>query len=183
MRVLNRVTDLNKQVESFACGQPVLIAKLRNPNPANQFHHEVGPATLRRTGIKDFRDVRVIHHRQGLSLCLKAGDDALRVHPQLDHFERYPPLYGVLLLGHVDYAATPFANLLEQLVAANPIARDRFRQNRDSFGSNRHCVERALHEVPHLRLGREKLLDAFPQRRSSLAGLVKEANPLGRRAL
>ena len=65
----------------------------------------------------------MVHEGQGLALSLEAGDDLFGVHPQLDHFDGDPAPDRFLLLGHIDHAATTFADLLEQLVAAYSVAR------------------------------------------------------------
>ena len=60
----------------------------------------------------------MVHQRQRLPLGLEPGDDLLGVHAQLDDLERDPAAHRLLLLGHVDHAAAAFADLLQQLVAA-----------------------------------------------------------------
>ena len=47
----------------------------------------------------------------------------LRVHAELDDLERHAAAHRLLLLGHVNHAAAAFADLLQQLVAADPVAR------------------------------------------------------------
>ena len=59
------------------------------------------------------------------SACRSASNRAmtlLGVHAQLDDLERHPPSDRLLLLGHINHAATALADLLQQLVAANPVA-------------------------------------------------------------
>ena len=59
------------------------------------------------------------------SACRSASNraiDLLGVHAQLDDLERHPAAHRLLLLGHIDHAATAFADLLQQLVAANAVA-------------------------------------------------------------
>src|SRR5439155_233896 len=68
--------------------------------------------SLRDSGIKNPGDVRMIHQGQRLTLGFEAGNDLLGVHAQLDHLQRHPPPHRLLLLGHIDHAATPFADLL-----------------------------------------------------------------------
>ena len=63
----------------------------------------------------------MVHQRQGLALGLEPGDDLLGIHARLDDLERHPAADGLLLLGHVDDAHAPFADLLEQLVRADPM--------------------------------------------------------------
>ncbi len=64
----------------------------------------------------------MVHQRQRLPLGFEAGHDLLGVHAQLDDLERHAAAHRLLLLRHVNDAAAAFADLLEQLVAANPVA-------------------------------------------------------------
>ncbi len=64
----------------------------------------------------------MVHHRQGLPLGLEAGDHLPGVHARLDDLQRHPPLDRLGLLGHVDDAHAPFADLLQQLVGADRVA-------------------------------------------------------------
>ena len=113
---------MNKSSRSLG-GKIVLVAVVGDLDAAHQFHDEVRPARFGRAGIEHLGDVRMIHHRQRLPLGLEARDDLLRVHAELDDLERHAAPHRLLLLGHVDDAAAAFADLLEQLVAANPVAR------------------------------------------------------------
>ena len=113
---------MNEQVQPFPGGEIVLVAVVGNPDAAHQFHDEIRPASIGRAGVQHLGDARVIHQGQGLPLRLEAGDDALGVHPQLDDLERDAPVNRFLLLGHINHAAAPFANLLEEFVAANAVA-------------------------------------------------------------
>ena len=61
----------------------------------------------------------MVHHRQGLPLGLEAGDHLLAVHARLDDLQRHQPAHRPLLLGHIDEAHAPFADLLQQLVGAD----------------------------------------------------------------
>ena len=90
---------------------------------ADEFHDEEGPAKLRRTGVEDLGDVRVLHHRERLPLLLEAGDDFLRVHAELDDLQRHAPPHRLLLLGHPHDAEAALADLLEELVRPDPITR------------------------------------------------------------
>ena len=65
----------------------------------------------------------MVHHRQRLAFGLEPGHDAPGVHAQLDHFEGNPATDRFLLLSHVDDPAPALADLLEQLVTANAVAR------------------------------------------------------------
>ena len=41
-------------------------------------------------GVEDPGDIRMVHHGQGLSLGLEAGDDLLGIHSRLDDLEGHP---------------------------------------------------------------------------------------------
>ena len=70
-------------------------------------------------GVEDLGDVGVVHQRQGLALGLEAGDDLLGVHAGLDDLQGHLAADGLRLLGHVDDAHAPLADLLQQLVGAD----------------------------------------------------------------
>ena len=108
--------------EPLRGGEIVLVAIIRDPDAAHQFHHEIGPAGLGRAGIEHLGDVRMVHHRQRLPLRLEPGDHLPGVHAQLDDLERDPPAHRLGLLGHVDHAAAAFAELLASLVPADDVA-------------------------------------------------------------
>ena len=54
----------------------------------------------------------MIHHGQRLPLGLEARDHLLRVHAQLDDFERDAAPNRLFLFRHINHAAAPFADLL-----------------------------------------------------------------------
>ena len=112
-----------RRVESWSWSQYSVIGM-----PAHQLHHEVRPARLGRAGIEHLGDVRMVHQRQRLPLGLEAGDHLLRVHAELDDLERDAAPDRLALLGHPDRAEAAFADLLEQLVAADPSAARRARR-------------------------------------------------------
>ncbi len=99
--------------------QIVLIAVVRDGNAAHQFHHEIGPARVRRPRIENLGDVGMIHHRQRLPLGLEAGHDRSRVHPQLDDLQRHAPAHGSLLLGDINDAEPSLADFLQQTISAD----------------------------------------------------------------
>ncbi len=109
---------------SSRCGsrEIVLVAVLGDRHAADQFHDEVRTACFGRAGVEDLGDVGMIHHGQRLAFRLEAGDDLFGVHAQLDDLERHAAADGLLLLGHVNGAATAFADFLQQLVAIDVIA-------------------------------------------------------------
>jgi hypothetical protein len=61
----------------------------------------------------------MIHQRQRLPLSLKSRDHLLRVHAELDDFQRDLANYRLALLGHIHHTHSALANYLEQLVPPN----------------------------------------------------------------
>ena len=123
VRVLDREAGLDEEREPVLVLEMVLVAVIRDAHAAHELHHEERPSGGGGAGVEHARDVRVIHHRQRLPLGLEAGDDALRVHAQLDDLERDAAPDGFLLLGHVNHAAATLADHLKQFVTADAIAR------------------------------------------------------------
>ncbi len=76
----------------------------------------------------------MVHHGQSLALGLKAGDDLFGVHPQLDGLEGHPAPDRLILLGYIHHAAAAFADLLEQFVGPNAVARSFVWQRGDTQG-------------------------------------------------
>ena len=113
MGVLDRMADLDEQLEPFTCIEMILIAVVSDFDAAHQFHDEVRPACVRCSGLQDFGNIRMIHHRQRLSLGLESGDDAPRVHAQLDDFERDAASDRFLLLRPVNDPTAAFADFLQ----------------------------------------------------------------------
>ena len=122
MGVLHGLADIDEQLQPLTRAQPGLVAVLRDRHPADQLHHEVGTAGVRRAGIQHPGDIRMVHHRQGLPLGLEPGDHLLGVHARLDDLERHAAADRLGLLGDIDDAHAPFADLLQQLVAADRTA-------------------------------------------------------------
>jgi hypothetical protein len=75
VRVLDGLANLDEQSEPGRGAEVVLIAVVRDGNPAHQFHHEVGSPEFRRPGIEHLGDVGMVHQRQRLPLGLEARHD------------------------------------------------------------------------------------------------------------
>src|SRR5260370_24164330 len=99
----------------------MLVVVIGDLDAANQFHYEIRPSTFGGTGVEHASDVRMIHQGQSLSFGLKAGDDRLGIHAGFDYFDRHLSANWLLLFGHENHSATAFTDLLQQLVAANPV--------------------------------------------------------------
>src|SRR6266567_4721253 len=121
MGMLNGVADVNKQFQPRAGPQGTLVAEIGDFNTLDQFHYEIRTAALSRAGIEDASDVRMVHQRQCLSLGLKTCNHALGVHPRLNQLEGDAPVDRFRLFGYEDYPATPFSDLLQQLVPVHPV--------------------------------------------------------------
>ncbi len=120
MGVLHGLADRDETAPAArACVEIVLVAVLGDRDPADQLHHEVGPARLGGPRVEHPGDVRMVHQGQGLPLGLEAGDHLLGVHARLDDLQGHLAADRLLLLGHVDHAHAAFADLLQQLVGAD----------------------------------------------------------------
>src|SRR4030095_4538784 len=119
VRVLYRVADCDEELEALGRREILLVAILRDLDPADQFHHEIRTTSRRRASVEYARDVGMIHHRQRLALLLEARDHLLGVHPQLDDLERDAPFDRFVLLGHPYHAEAALADLLKQVVMAD----------------------------------------------------------------
>ena len=162
----------------------VLVAVIGDLDAAHQFHDEVGPARFRRAGVQHLGDVRMVHQRQRLPLGLEPGDDALGVHAQLDDLERDAAADRFLLLGHINHAAAAFADLLEQFVAANPVAGFFGQRNGSSGCPPQRGSGGDFQESARLLGGIEQRFDAPAQRASSVAaGLIEIGRAVCRRQL
>ena len=117
--VLDGVADLDEQLQPLGGVELLVVAVLGDGDALDQLHHEVRPASVGAAGIEHAGDVGMVHHRQRLPLGLEAGDHLLAVHARLDDLERDAAADRLLLLGHVDHAHAPFADLLQELVGAD----------------------------------------------------------------
>ena len=113
-----RQTGTNSSSRS-RIGSRCLVAVLGDRDALDQLHDEVGAAGVGGAGVEDAGDVGVVHQGQGLALGLEAGDDLLRVHARLDDLQGHRAADRLGLLGHVDDAHAPLADLLQQLVGAD----------------------------------------------------------------
>jgi len=121
MRVLHGVANLDHEFETFAQRKLVLIAVIGDANATHQFHHEVRASAIGGSSVEHLRDVRMIHHRQGLALGFEARDHLTAVHAGLDHLEGYTASDGFFLFRDVNGTPTAFANLFAQLVPVNRV--------------------------------------------------------------
>ena len=71
---------------------------------------------------RTFAMLRMVHHGQGLPFRLETGDESLVSMPGLMIFSATLRAIGSLLLGHVDNAEPPLADLLADDVRPDPRA-------------------------------------------------------------
>ena len=107
--------------------------------------------------------LRMIHQGEGLFFRRESGDDLLRIHARLDDLQRDFAADRLGLLGHVDHAHAPLADLLEELVGADGIARP--------FGDGgwidrrSQCVGYLVEQTTGIIVCLQKRLDAPPKLR------------------
>ena len=183
MRVLDRLADRHEQLQPLARRQLVLVAVLGD-------RARRGPAPSRSTAGRS----RSCPHRStwamlGWSIsaraCRSASKRAMTCRlsmPGLMIFSATLRCTGSALLGHVDHAHAPFADLLQQLVRADLRPRvlgqwrvDRRRRNRRTEPLQRRFqVAADLIRIPQERF------DPRAQVRPCSAGLVEEAAAIPR---
>ena len=115
----NVVQRQPEQFQPLAWRKLLLVAIFSDRHALDQFHHKVGPTGVSRTGVEHLGDIRMVHHRQCLPLGLEPGNHLPGIHSRLDDLQRYLARNRLGLLGHVDDAHTPFADLLKEPVGAN----------------------------------------------------------------
>ena len=118
----------------------------------HEIHHEVRPSIGTGSRVKNLGNVRVIHHRQGLSFDFEPADDTPGIHAQLENFERNRPLNGILLLHPINRTSSPFSHQVDETVGAYHISRTFSRRLHRLYlgappGRIFNC--RAFQEVPH----------------------------------
>ena len=113
MRVLNGLADIDEQFQSLRCGQPIIVTEFGDRDAPHQFHHEVRSSRFRGPAIVHLGNVGMIHQGQRLTLCVKACEHLLGIHPWLDDLQRHLAADGLGLFGHVDHTHAPFADLLQ----------------------------------------------------------------------
>ena len=116
MRMLDRIAYRNEKFKPLSRVMRVIVAELVERNAADEFHHKVGLRRIRCTGIKNPRDVGVIHHRDGLSLSFKSSKHLARLHARLDDFQRNSSLHRFSLICDKDETESTFTDLLHELV-------------------------------------------------------------------
>ena len=121
MRVLDGLANLDEQFEPLAEGKFLLIAKFRDGFSRRQLHDEKRASSARCPRIEDLRDARVIHQRQRLSFGFETRDDGLRVHAQLDDFDRHFAAHWRELFRPIHDATTAFANFANDAKAVEYI--------------------------------------------------------------
>src|ERR1051326_2028505 len=114
MRMLDRTAYLHEQLQSLARREIVLLAIIRDLDPPDQLHHEVGSARGCGPSIDNPGNVRMIHPRYGLAFGFEASDHLFGIHPEFDDLERHTPFDRRLLLCQVNHAKTTVTDFFQQ---------------------------------------------------------------------
>ena len=122
MRMLHGKAHAGEKFEPRRHGQAVLVTEFRDGRAIHEFHDEVGPAGIGRASVKHAGDVRMIHHREGLTFRFETRDDLARVHAGFDYLERHVTAHGDFLLSEVNDAAATIADFAEDRVTADLVA-------------------------------------------------------------
>src|SRR5690349_11992648 len=101
----------------------MLIAVFRDFDATHEFHHEIRVTGFSGAAIEYLRNAGMSHQSECLPFRLEPGDDTFGVHARLDDLHRDTPPDRLLLFGHVDNAAAPFAYLFQQFVTSNSLER------------------------------------------------------------
>src|SRR4026208_820874 len=109
VRVLNGLRHLNEERETLRNAHATLGAVLRDPNPADQLHHEIWSSFGCSARIKYLRNVWVVQECENLPLRFEPCDDGLGVHPWFDDLQRDVSPDGSRLLGKVGHTTATFA--------------------------------------------------------------------------
>jgi hypothetical protein len=107
--VLNRATHRQKKFQSLADSDPIAVAVLRYGYAFYVLHYEVRPALRRGARVEDPCDIRVVHHRQRLTLIGEAGEHLAGVHAEFYNFEGHSAANGFALLSQVHCAHATLA--------------------------------------------------------------------------
>ena len=121
--VLDRVADVDEEPKAILGLHLVAVAELGDGDSLDEFHHEERPAGLSRAGVEHLGDIGVVHQGQRLTFRLEPRDHLSGVHARLDDFQGDDPAHGLHLLGHVNNAEAPLADLLQELVGTDKPAR------------------------------------------------------------
>src|SRR3974390_1356759 len=123
MGVLDRLANLDEQLESVCSGELVLVAVIGDFYSTHQLHDEEWAAGVGRPSIQHPGNVGMVHHRQSLTLGFKAGDHLACVHSQLNHLQRDAAVNGLLLLRNEDSTAPALPDFLQNLIPAKSVTR------------------------------------------------------------
>jgi hypothetical protein len=145
VRVLDTLADALEQLQPLARGQAILVTEMGDGLARHVLHDKERAAARRRAGVEHLGHGGMVHHGQRLPLGLEACHDLPRVHPVLDHLERYLATHGFLLLGEPDLAHSASAHEFVDAVA----------MGNDRTGTELSSIDRRLGDRgPQARFGR-----------------------------
>src|SRR5208282_5670811 len=114
--------DRKEELQALARREPLLVAVLGDGSALDQFHDEERSAGVGAAGVQHAGNIGVVHHGQGLPLGREAGQNSLGVHARLDDLHGDGAFYRFGLQGHKHDAHAAFADLFDELVAADGLA-------------------------------------------------------------
>ena len=186
--VLDGLADRHEERQALGDAQAGVVAVLRDGDALDVVHDDEGPAALGLAAVEHLGDVGVVHQSQGLALHLEARQDGPRVHPRLDELHGHLAADRLDLLGRPDRAHAPFADCLEQLVAAGHQGVDG--PPADAVGRRPGGVsrrprrrDRPVEDAEGLFVGREQALNPLAEGDVVGAGLFQEGQTIGRERL
>ena len=115
--MLHRRTNLLEKVQTLDNRQTMLIAIVAQRYTLHQLHDEKRRSRLRRPRVQKLGYVRMVHHRDRLTLRIESRQYLLRL-PSLDpnELQRHLAPHRLGLVRHPDRTHAPLANLLAQNV-------------------------------------------------------------------
>src|SRR5882724_3667830 len=155
----------------------MLIAVFRDLYPTHEFHNEIRTTGLSGAAIEYLRNAGMIHQSECLPFRLEPGDNTFSVHARFDDFHRDTTPDRLLLFGHENNAAAPFAYLFQQFVTSNSIKRLLICRGRNSCLADR-LVWRFLQEIAYFLVGCEQRLHFSAQAFVSATGSLKKGSTL-----
>ena len=100
--MLHRTANFDKELHPVTDGKNFGIAVVRDGLALHEIHHKVGTPIGTRPGVQNAGDIRVVHHRNGLSFYLEPLDDTSRIHSQLQDLQCHGALHRLTLFGKID---------------------------------------------------------------------------------
>ena len=120
VRVIDRGTDIRKEVKAIFEPQPVVVGELRQPQAVDVLHHDVRQTGIGGAAIEQPADVRVLQPGERLTLAAEARENEIGVHARPHQLDRDSGVILVVVaLGEKDRAHAASTKLANQPVRAD----------------------------------------------------------------